>query len=216
MPQSLTQLVSAKINLFKRLHEKIGFLSVILIFAQNRVKTQLSMLQLHDLTFVPFITSAEIEERIAQLAQQISADYHEKTPVFLGVLNGAYQFTAALTQQFNGNCEVEFTKLKSYEGTTSTGTIQNLIGVNNLKGKHVIVVEDIVDTGNTISEIIKILETEEVASYRIATLCYKPEAYKKSHKIDYIGLEIPNKFIVGYGLDYDGLGRNLPEIYQLK
>ncbi|MEO2059557.1 hypoxanthine phosphoribosyltransferase [Mesonia mobilis] len=180
------------------------------------MKTQLSMLQLHDLTFVPFITSAEIEERIAQLAQQISADYHEKTPVFLGVLNGAYQFTAALTQQFNGDCEVEFTKLKSYEGTTSTGTIQNLIGVNNLKGKHVIVVEDIVDTGNTISEIIKILETEEVASYRIATLCYKPEAYKKSHKIDYIGLEIPNKFIVGYGLDYDGLGRNLPEIYQLK
>ena len=216
MPQSLTQFISAKIILFKRFNEKIGFLSVILIFAKNRVKTQLSMLQLHDLTFVPFISSAEIEERIAKLALRIGEDYQGETPVFLGVLNGAYQFTAALTQKYNGDCEVEFTKLKSYEGTSSTGTIQNLIGVNNLKGKPIIVVEDIVDTGNTISEIIKILEAEEVASYRIATLCYKPEAYKKSHRIDYIGLEIPNKFIVGYGLDYDGLGRNLPEIYQLK
>ncbi|WP_369412528.1 phosphoribosyltransferase [Mesonia aestuariivivens] len=174
------------------------------------------MLQLHDLTFIPFISSAEIEESIKKLAQKISVDYKEKIPVFLGVLNGAYQFTAALTQFYPGDCEVEFTKLKSYEGTSSTGTIQSLIGVDNLKGKDVIVVEDIVDTGNTISEIIKILEKEAVASYKIATLCYKPVAYKKSHKIDYIGLEIPNKFIVGYGLDYDGLGRNLPEIYQLK
>ncbi|SHI42147.1 hypoxanthine phosphoribosyltransferase [Mesonia phycicola] len=174
------------------------------------------MLQIHDLSFVPFITSTEIEEAIAKVAQQINKDYTHKTPLFLGVLNGAYAFTAALTKKITGNCEVEFTKLKSYAGTTSTGNIQNLIGVGNLKGKDVIVVEDIVDTGNTISEIVKILEAEEVASYRIATLCYKPEAYKKSYKIDYIGLEIPNKFIVGYGLDYDGLGRNLPEIYQLK
>jgi len=174
------------------------------------------MLQLHDLSFVPFITSAEIEVAVKQTAKKICDDYKDKTPLFLGVLNGAYQFTAALTQNFKGDCEVEFTKLKSYEGTSSTGKIQNLIGVENLKGKHVIVVEDIVDTGNTISEIIKILEKEEVASYKIATLCYKPEAYKKPHKIDYIGLEIPNKFVVGYGLDYNGLGRNLPEIHQLK
>jgi hypoxanthine phosphoribosyltransferase len=174
------------------------------------------MLQLHDLSFVPFITSAEIKEAVKQVAKKINTDYKNKTPLFLGVLNGAYQFTAALTQEITGDCEVEFTKLKSYEGTTSTGKIQNLIGVDNLKGRDVIVVEDIVDTGNTVSEIISILEKEEVASYKIATLCYKPEAYKKSHKIDYVGLDIPNKFIVGFGLDYDGLGRNLPEIYQLK
>lgn len=174
------------------------------------------MLKLHDLEFEPFISNQQIKQAIEGVAQQLNEDFKDKCPVFLSVLNGAYPFTAALTQGFKGDCEVEFTKLKSYEGTQSTGKLKNLIGVENLKDKHVIVVEDIVDTGNTFSEIIKILEEQEVASFKIATLFYKPEAYKKDHPIDYIGMEIPNKFIVGFGLDYDGLGRNLPEVYQLK
>lgn len=174
------------------------------------------MLQLHDLTFEPFLSAQEIENAIENVAKKINEDLAAQQPVFLGVLNGAYLFTAELTKRFQGDCEVEFTKLKSYEGTKTTGKIQNLIGVENLKGKTVIIVEDIVDTGNTISEIVKILEKEAVADYKIATLFFKPEAYQKTHEIDYVGLEIPNKFIVGFGLDYNGLGRNLPEIYQLK
>ncbi len=178
--------------------------------------TQIFMLKLHDLEFEPFISNRQIEAAVEEVAQKINEDFSGKCPVFLSVLNGAYPFTAALTQRFKGDCEVEFTKLKSYEGTSSTGKLKNLIGVENLKGKHVIIIEDIVDTGNTFAEIIKILKEKEVASFKIATLFYKPEAYKKNHPLDYVGMEIPNKFIVGYGLDYDGLGRNLPEVYQLK
>lgn len=174
------------------------------------------MLQLEDLQFGPFLSSKEINEAIEKVAVQVNRDLAGKKPVFLGVLNGAYLFTAELTKRFQGNCEVEFIKLKSYNGTKSTGNVQELIGVKNLEGKTVVVVEDIVDTGNTISEIIKILRAEKVASYKIASLFYKPEAYQKEHTIDYIGIEIPDKFIVGFGLDYNGLGRNLPEIYQLK
>lgn len=174
------------------------------------------MLQLHDLEFKPFLSSEEIKGAIDRVAQQINQDLKDKTPVFLGVLNGAYLFVAELTQQFEGDCEVEFTKLKSYDGTHSTGSVKELIGVENLKEKTIVVVEDIVDTGNTISEIIQILKAEEVADYKVATLLYKPKAYQKEHSIDYVGFEIPDKFVVGFGLDYNGLGRNLSEIYQLK
>ncbi|WP_121665696.1 phosphoribosyltransferase [Mesonia aquimarina] len=174
------------------------------------------MLQLQDLQFVPFLSSTEIKEAIEKVSVQVNRDLAGKKPVFLGVLNGAYLFTAELTKRFQGDCEVEFIKLKSYSGTKTTGNVQELIGVENLEGKTVVVVEDIVDTGNTISEIIKILQAEKVTSYKIASLFYKPEAYQKKHTIDYIGIEISDKFIVGFGLDYNGLGRNLPEIYQLK
>lgn len=174
------------------------------------------MLQLHDLRFVPFLSSEEIQQAIQKIARQVNRDLVGKTPVFLGVLNGAFLFAAELVRHYQGDCEVEFIKLKSYQGTTSTGKVKELIGVKDLQGKSVVVVEDIVDTGNTLSEIIGILQRHEVAEYKIATLLYKPEAYQKTHPIDYVGLEIPNKFVVGFGLDYNGLGRNLPEIYQLK
>ena len=122
-----------------------------------------------------------------------------------------------IIKRFDGNCEVTFVKLGSYEGTLTTGKVETLIGLtHSIEGREVIVIEDIVDTGNTLAALDRILKSEKVAGYKIATLFFKPEAYQKDYKIDYIGMEIPNDFIVGYGLDYDGLGRNLTQIYKLK
>jgi hypoxanthine phosphoribosyltransferase len=175
------------------------------------------LITLHDKTFVPFISETEINQAIKSLAEKISTDYKEETPIFLGVLNGAFMFLGELMKNYKGNCEVSFTKLASYHGTSTTGTMKNLIGLNeNIEKRHIIIVEDIVDTGNTLDYLMNILNEKNPKSIKTATLFFKPEAYKKNIKIDYIGMEIPNKFIVGYGLDYDGLGRNLPEIYQLK
>ena len=174
------------------------------------------MIQLHDLEFVPFISSEEIKNRVVELTKKIAEDYKGETPVFLGILNGSYQFLASLTSHYKANCEVEFTKLSSYQGIHTTACVRQLIGVENLKNKDIIIVEDIVDTGKTLVSIVENLKALEVKSYRVATLFHKPEAYQQNIKLDYVGFEIPNKFIVGYGLDYDGLGRNLSEIYQLK
>lgn len=174
------------------------------------------MLKLHDLEFEPYLGHEKIEAVVQQLANKISKDYKEKTPVFLGILNGSFMFLSDLMKHYKGDCEVNFTKLASYEGTSSTGRVNTLLGTESLSQKDVIVIEDIVDTGNTLEHIVEVLKNERVASYKIASLFLKPEAYKKSLPIDYVGLEIPNKFIVGYGLDYNGLGRNISEIYQLK
>lgn len=180
-------------------------------------KNYLVLVQLHDLHFTPFISEAEINSGIEKVAAQINADFEGKTPVFLGVLNGAFLFAAELIKRFRGDCEVNFVKLSSYEGTGTTGNVESLMGLtSSLKGRNVVVIEDIVDTGNTLESIDKILSKEEVNHYRIATLFYKPASYKKDLKIDYVGMEIPNDFIVGYGLDYDGLGRNLTQVYKLK
>lgn len=175
------------------------------------------MITLHNKTFVPFISETEINQAIKSLAEKISTDYKEETPIFVGVLNGAFMFLGELMKNYQGNCEVSFTKLASYHGTSTTGRMKNLIGLNeNIENRNIIIVEDIVDTGHTLDYLMKILIEKNPKSIKTATLFFKPEAYKKNIKIDYIGMEIPNKFIVGYGLDYDGLGRNLPEIYQLK
>lgn len=175
------------------------------------------MIQLHDKTFVPFINAAQIDEAVAKVAQQVQDDFGDEIPVFAGVLNGAFMFASDFMKHYKSNCEISFVKLASYEGTSSTNDVKQLIGLNqDLKGRSVVLIEDIVDTGNTVVELKKIFEEKEVKSLKIATLFFKPEAYKKDIKLDYIGIEIPNKFIVGYGLDYDGLGRNLPEIYQLQ
>lgn len=175
------------------------------------------MVQLHDLQFTPFISEADIDAGIDKVAAQINHDFAGETPVFLGILNGAFLFAAELIKRFKGDCEVHFVKLSSYEGTGTTGAVRSLMGLaQSLKGRQVIIIEDIVDTGNTLESIDEILTREEVALYKIATLFYKPEAYKKSIHIDYVGLEIPNEFIVGYGLDYNGLGRNLTQVYKLK
>ena len=159
----------------------------------------------------------EINLAVNGVAVQINEDYKKKSPVFLIVLNGAFFFASDIIKKFDGNCEMSFIKVASYEGTQSSGDVSTVMGVEpSLKGRDVIIIEDIVDTGNTIEAIVEILRQEEVKSYRIATLFYKPKAYTKDEKINYVGLEIENDFIVGYGLDYNGLGRNLNDIYKLK
>ena len=174
------------------------------------------MIHLHDKSFVPFISSEEIDFAIANMAKQMDDDFFDEIPVFVGILNGSFMVLSDLMKHYRGMCEVSFMKLASYEGTESTNTVKQLIGINeNLEGRTVVIVEDIVDTGNTIEELKAIFKDKKVKHLKIATLFFKPEAYKKDIKIDYIGIRIPNKFIVGYGLDYDGLGRNLPDVYQL-
>lgn len=174
------------------------------------------MIHLHDKTFEPFISAEEIDFAIKNMAKQMDDDFFDEVPVFVGVLNGSFMVLGDLMKQYRGMCEVSFIKMASYEGTQSTNEVKQLIGLNeNLEGKTVVIVEDIVDTGNTIEELKILFKEKNVKHLKIATLFFKPEAYKKDIKIDYIGVRIPNKFIVGYGLDYDGLGRNLPDVYQL-
>ena len=174
------------------------------------------MIQLHDKHFVPFISSEEIEFAIANMAKQMDDDFFDEVPVFVGVLNGSFMVLSDLMKQYRGMCEVSFVKMASYEGTQSSNEVRQLIGINqNLEGRTVVIVEDIVDTGNTIEELKAIFKDKKVKHLKIATLFLKPDVYKKDIKLDYVGIRIPNKFIVGYGLDYDGIGRNLKDIYQL-
>ena len=175
------------------------------------------MIQLHDLKFVPFISEERITASIDKISEEINKDYKDKTPIFLVILNGAFMFASEIIKRFEGDCEVAFVKLGSYEGTSTTGKVETLIGLNlSLEGRSVILIEDIVDTGNTLEKLDEILKDKGVADYRIASLFFKPEAYQKKYPVDYVGMEISNDFIVGYGLDYDGLGRNLVQIYKLK
>jgi hypoxanthine phosphoribosyltransferase len=175
------------------------------------------VIQLHDKQFVPFISAAEIDKAVAKMAVQVMDDMKDETPVFVGVLNGAFMVVSDFLKHYSKPCEVTFVKLSSYEGTSSTHDVKQLLGINqNLEGRTVVIIEDIVDTGTTVVELKKMFADKKVKELKIATLFFKPEAYTKDIAIDYTGFEIPNKFIVGYGLDYDGLGRNLPEIYQLK
>ncbi len=174
-------------------------------------------IQLHDKTFVPFISAAEIDFALAEMASHIADDFADEVPVFIGVLNGAFMAVSDFMKHYKNPCEVSFIKLASYEGTQTTHEVKQLIGLNqDLSGRSVVVFEDIVDTGNTVEELKSLFKEQGVRRFKIATLFFKPEAYKKDIKIDYIGIRIPNKFIVGYGLDYDGLGRNIPEVYQLQ
>ena len=172
---------------------------------------------LHDKSFEIFIHQDRIAEAIEKMVKEVEEDVGDDNPIFIGVLNGSFLVVADFVRKYKYNCEVSFVKMASYVKTGSTGDVKTLLGINeDLKGRNVILLEDIVDTGNTLEKLIEIFEAKELKSLKIATLFYKPEAYKKSHPIDYIGMEIENKFIVGYGLDYDGWGRNLPHIYQLK
>ena len=177
----------------------------------------LKVIQLHDKQFVPFISASEIDFAIAKMAALVAADFADEIPVFIGILNGSFMVVSDFMKQYTKPCEVSFIKMSSYDGTSSTNHVKQLIGLDqDLSGRTVIVVEDIVDTGNTLVALKELFKKEKVKHFKIATLFFKPEAYKQDIKIDYIGIRIPNKFIVGYGLDYNGLGRNLPEIYQLK
>lgn len=174
------------------------------------------MIQLHDKQFVPFISAKELDFAVAEMAKLVEADFGDEIPVFIGVLNGAFMVVSDFMKHYTKPCEVSFVKLSSYEGTESTDNVKSLIGLNqNLEGRSVIVIEDIVDTGNTIELLKAMFKQQKVKHFKIATLFFKPDAFTKDIKLDYVGIRIPNKFIVGYGLDYDGLGRNLPEVYQV-
>ena len=182
-----------------------------------RTTAKLTMITLNGLQFQEYISEATLLKAIDEVATQINSDFKGKEPVFLVVLNGAYKFATELLSRFEGDCEIEFIKMSSYDGTSSTGQVQTHIPLEaDLEEREVVIVEDIVDSGNTIEKITQMMVQSGVNKYRIASLFYKPEAYTKEYKIHYVGLEIPNDFIVGYGLDYNGLGRNLNAIYKLK
>ena len=169
-----------------------------------------------DREFSVYITEDEIQSRITALAEKINEDLKGQDVLFFGVLNGVFLFAADIFRQINLDCQVSFIKLASYDGTSSTGKIKELIGWNeDITGKTVVVLEDIVDTGATLVRVLGELKLRKAAEVKICTLLFKPEAYTKDIPIDYIGFEIPNNFVVGYGLDYDGYGRNLRAIYKL-
>jgi len=173
-------------------------------------------IKLKDKEFKPYLSEELIAKAVSKVAEGINADLKGKKPLFLVVLNGSFMFASDLLKKINLDCEISFVKLASYHGTTSSGTVSEIIGLSeDVTGRELIIVEDIVDSGVTIEKLMELLKKKSPANISIATLLFKPEAYKKQIEIKYRGIEIPNDFVVGYGLDYDGLGRNLSEIYIL-
>ena len=172
---------------------------------------------LKDKTFEVFISDTEIAEIVHSISNQIN-NSGVKDPIFIAVMNGAFLFAADVMRNITiSNAEISFIKLSSYEGTETTGKVDEIIGVSDdISGRNIIVLEDIIDTGITLEKIISLLKKEDVADIKVATLLFKPDAYTKDIHIDFIGKSIPNDFVVGYGLDYDEIGRNLPHIYKLK
>ena len=169
-----------------------------------------------DKKFEVFIDENEISNLISTVADEINNSNIEK-PLFIGIMNGSFLFCADLMRKITlENSEISFVKLSSYIGTKTSGIVNELIGINNISGRNIIVLEDIVDTGITLEKIITLLKKEDVNDIKIATLLFKPDSYKKDFKIDYIGKSIGDDFVVGYGLDYNELGRNLKHIYKLK
>jgi hypoxanthine phosphoribosyltransferase len=176
----------------------------------------MSIIQVHDKQFEPYLAANTISERIKSLAAQLSADYAGKKPLFIAILNGSFMFASDLFKELTIDAEICFIKLASYKGTKSTGHVITAIGMDmDIFGREVVILEDIVDTGKTLSEFLPQLKHQQPASMKIVALLHKPEATVFPIKIDYLGFSIPNKFVVGYGLDYDGLGRNIREIYKL-
>ena len=177
----------------------------------------MSTIQVLDKTFEPYLKEAAIQEKITELAEQLNKDYAGKRPLFLSILNGSFLFTADLFKQITIEAEVSFIKLASYKGTSSTGNVITAIGLDiNVKDRHIVILEDIIDTGKTLHHYLPQLDSMQPASVKIAVLLNKKEALQYPVKVDYACFDIPNKFVVGYGLDYDGLGRNSKDIYQLK
>lgn len=175
------------------------------------------LIKLQDLYFKPFISEEDVQTAVQKMVDAIAADLKDEMPIFIGILNGSFMFVSDFVKKYPHPCEVTFIKLASYDGVKSTEDIQRLIGLTqDLTGRTVVILEDIIDSGKTLGEVHRIFKNEKVKQLIIATLFYKPEAYKKDFKLHYVGKEIPNKFIVGYGLDYNGLGRDLPAVYQLK
>ena len=176
----------------------------------------MELIKLHDKTFEPYVSAEELNQITERMASEVYQDLQESRPIFIAILNGSFMFAADFLRHYKGECEISFVKMASYKGTQSTGKIHQLIGLSTpVEGRDVVILEDIIDTGNTLEEIYRIFEDKKVNSFRVATLFFKPDAYKKDLKIDYVGKPIPNRFIVGYGLDFDEIARNLPQVYQL-
>lgn len=176
----------------------------------------MSVIQVNDKKFTPYLTAAQIDEQIKRLGIEISRDYEGKRPLFIAILNGSFMFASDLFKELTIEAEISFIKLASYKGTKSTGRVITSIGLDeSLKGRHVLVLEDIVDTGKTLHEFLPQLRDLQPETLKIVSLLHKPEALVHDIQIDYLGFSVPDKFLLGYGLDYDGLARNLKEIYQL-
>ncbi|HKP33058.1 MAG TPA: hypoxanthine phosphoribosyltransferase [Chitinophagaceae bacterium] len=176
----------------------------------------MSFIRVHDKNFEPYLTAAQVQEAVKRIASEIQNDYDGKRPLFIPILNGSFMFSADLFKYLKIEAEICFIKLASYKGTKSSGQVVTAIGLDiDLFDRHVIIVEDIVDTGKTLSAFLPQLSHQQPASMKVCALLNKPEACVYPITIDYLGFTIPNKFVVGYGLDYDGLGRNIPEIYKL-
>lgn len=176
----------------------------------------MAVVRVHDKSFETYLSEETILQRVKELAAAISTDYAGKTPLFIAILNGSFMFASDLFKQLTIEAELCFIKLASYKGMKSSGNVVTSIGLeDDLFGKDVIIVEDIVDTGKTLHNFLPKLLHQQPASLKIAALLHKPEATEYPLELNYIGFDIPTKFVVGYGLDYDGLGRNLKEIYQL-
>lgn len=176
----------------------------------------MELIKINDKTFEPYVSAEELNQIAERMASEVYQDLQESRPIFIAILNGSFMFAADFLRHYKGECEISFVKMASYQGTQSTGKIHQLIGLSTpVEGRDVVILEDIIDTGNTLEEIYRLFENQKVKSFRVATLFFKPDAYKKDLKIDYVGKPIPNRFIVGYGLDFDEIARNLPQVYQL-
>ena len=176
----------------------------------------MELIKVHDKEFKPYISAKKISEEVKRVASEINKDYAGRKPLFIAILNGSFMFAADLFKEINIEAEICFIKLASYKGTKSSGQVITAIGLDtDLVGREIIVIEDIVDTGNTLTKFLPQIHHHHPASLKIAALLHKPDAMVHPVKIDYLGFSVPNKFLLGYGLDYDGLGRNIKEIYQL-
>ena len=174
----------------------------------------MSVIRIKDKTFTTFITEDKILKEVSRVADEINRDLEGTEPLFLSVLNGSFMFTADLMKRINIPCEISFVKLASYQGTSSTGKVKELVGLNeSIEGRTVVIVEDIIDTGFTMERLVETLRSKNPKDVRIATLLVKPDKLQVKLDIDYVAMNIPNDFIVGYGLDYDGKGRNYRDIY---
>ncbi|RAK65795.1 hypoxanthine phosphoribosyltransferase [Hymenobacter edaphi] len=172
-------------------------------------------ISLHHKEFTPYLTEAELAAAVRRVAQQLSADYAGKIPLFVAVLNGSFMFAADLMKEVSIDCEISFIRVASYQGTSSTGQVKEILGLQDaVEGRHVVILEDIVDTGHTMQMLLQQLGAQNPASLEVATFLIKPDALEVPLSIKYQGVAIPNKFVVGYGLDYDGLGRNYRDLYQ--
>ena len=176
----------------------------------------MSIVRVHDKDFEPYLPAEQITKKIKEIAVWMDADYEGKKPLFVAILNGSFMFASDLFKSLTIEAEICFIKLASYKGTKSSGQVITAIGLDtDMHGRHVVILEDIVDTGKTLSEFLPQLEHQQPASLKIAALLHKPEATVYPISVDYLGFSVPNKFLLGYGLDYDGLGRNIPSIYKL-